>query len=146
MARDLRTLACIFTALVHITRIGRYGKDIANILLKELNGKTQHMKKLITLSSMIKNVESMVKDTLTALDNEDISILDGFSERDDVVDGQRMEIFRECLTYMMEDSKNIPFSIAYIMVARYLERCGDHACKIAEKVIYMVKGEIVEIR
>ncbi|MBN2157464.1 MAG: phosphate signaling complex protein PhoU [Candidatus Lokiarchaeota archaeon] len=146
MAKDLRTLACIFTALVHITRIGRYSKDIANILLKELKDKQQHMKKLITLSSMIENVESMIRDVLTAFDTKDLRILEGFSERDDIVDEQRMEIFRECLTYMMEDSKNIPFCIAYIMVARYLERCGDHACRIAEKIHYMVEGRIIEVR
>jgi len=144
MAKDLRTLAAIFNTIVHITRIGRYGKDITNIVMKELEGK-QHIKKLITLTSMIQNVESMISDALNAFDSEDLSLLDGFNERDDVVDEQRQEIFRECLTYMMEDPKTIPQCIAYIMTARYLERCGDHACEIAEKVYYMVKGEIVEI-
>lgn len=145
MASDLRTLAAIFNAIVHFTRIGRYGKDIANIVIKELEGK-QHIKKLVTLSSMIQNVESMLSDVLKAFDEEDITLLEGFSERDDIVDAQRKEIFRECLTYMMQDQKTIPQCIAYIMTSRYLERCGDHACKIAEKVHYMVKGKIIEIR
>jgi phosphate transport system protein len=145
MASDLRTLAAIFNTIVHLNRIGRYGKDIANIVRRELDGK-QHIKKLVTLSSMIQNVESMVSDVLKAFNENDITILEGFSERDDIVDAQRQEVFRECLTYMMEDQRNIPQCIAYIMTSRYLERCGDHACRIAEKVIYMVNGEIVDIR
>lgn len=145
MASDLRTLATIFNAIVHLTRIGRYGKDIANIVRMELEGRA-HIKKLVTLSSMIINVESMISDVLKTFIEGDITILEGFSERDDIVDAQRQEIFRECLTYMMEDQRNIPQCIAYIMTSRYLERCGDHACKIAEKVIYMVDGKIVEIR
>lgn len=62
------------------------------------------------------------------------------------VDALRHSIFREGITYMMEDPKNIPRCTHYIMVARYLERCGDHACKIAENVHYMETGERVEIK
>jgi phosphate transport system protein len=145
MASDLRTLAAIFNTIVHLTRIGRYGKDIANIVRKELEGRA-HIKKLVTLSSMIKNVDSMISDVLKAFSEGDITILEDFSERDDVVDAQRQEVFRECLTYMMEDQRKIPQCIAYIMTSRYLERCGDHACKIAEKVHYMVTGKIIEIK
>jgi phosphate transport system protein len=62
------------------------------------------------------------------------------------VDALRHSIFREGITYMMEDPKNIPCCTHYIMVARYLERCADRACKIAENVHYMETGERIEIK
>jgi phosphate transport system protein len=62
------------------------------------------------------------------------------------VDALRHSIFREGITYMMEDPKNISRCTHYIMVARYLERCADHACKIAENVHYMETGERIEIK
>ena len=68
------------------------------------------------------------------------------TEREATVDALRYSIFRECVSYMMEDPKNITRCSHYIMVSRYLERCGDHACKMSEKINYMVTGERVEIK
>jgi phosphate transport system protein len=65
--------------------------------------------------------------------------------RDDTIDALRHSIFREGISHMMEDPRNITLSTHYIMAARYLERCGDHACKIAENVHYMEMGERIEI-
>ena len=62
-------------------------------------------------------------------------------DRDDEVDELYDTIFREMLTYMMEDPKKITVGIHYILVARYLERMADHACNIGERVVYMVTGE-----
>jgi len=61
------------------------------------------------------------------------------------VDEIRHSIFRECLTYMLENPRNITPCMNYVMIARYLERCADHACEIAEKVHYMITGERIEI-
>ena len=88
----------------------------------------------------------MIEDVLKAFETGDLSIIQDFAERDDNLDALRYSIFRECLTYMMENPKNITRCAHYMMIARYLERCGDHACKIAEKVHYMVTGERVEIK
>ena len=90
-------------------------------------------------------VASLIDDALLAYEKETIEPLKDFSDRDDDVDQLRYAIFRECLTYMMEDPKTITRCTHYVMVARYLERCGDHACKIAEKVVYKVEGKHVEI-
>ena len=87
----------------------------------------------------------MLDDTMNAFKTKDVSNFSDFSDRDDTVDELRYSIFRECLSYMMEDPKVITRCTNYIMVARYLERCADHACKMAEKIYYMVKGERVEI-
>ena len=143
MARDMRTLACVLKMITYLTRIGRYGYDIAKVT-KEMEGK-KHIKKLIDIPAMARIADSMVDDVMQAFKTENIQSLEDFEERDDILDEERYSIFRECVTYMMEDPRNITMCSHYIMIARYLERCGDHACKIAEKVHYMVTGEWVEI-
>jgi phosphate transport system protein len=144
MAVDVRSIAAYLKLTTYITRIGRYGKDIANVT-KELADKP-HFKKLVSLNQMAKIVDEMIGKVLKAF--EELKELDAkaLSEQDDTVDCIRYSIFRECLTYMMEDSKNITRCAHYIMVARYLERCADHACKMAEKINYMVTGKRIEIR
>ena len=143
MAKDMRTIACCLKMNTYLTRIGRYGKDIAKV--NDEMGNNPPFKKLVSIPHMSDIVCKMIDDALTAFETEDISLFKDFKEREDTVDELRYSIFRECLTYMMEDQKVITQGIYYIMVARYLERCGDHACKIAEKINYMVTGEHIEI-
>jgi phosphate transport system protein len=144
MAKDLRTIGAVLKMITYLYRIGRYGKDIAKIT-KALEGK-QHIGKLVEIPYMAKKVEEMVRDALSAFMDEDISHIENFSTRDDELDSLNYSIFRECLTYMMEDPKKITQCSYYIMVSRYLERCGDHACKMAEKIYFMITGERVEIK
>jgi len=143
MAKDMRQIATVLKMITYIARIGRYGKDIANIAI-ELSDKP-HVKELVSIPYMAKEVDSMITDALTAFENEDVRTIDGFTAREKNVDELRYSIFRECLTYMMEDSKTIKRCAQYIMVSRYLERCGDHAVKMAEKVYYMVTGEHIDL-
>jgi len=143
MAKDMRMIACSLKMITYLARIGRYGKDIAKLAI-ELSDKP-HIKKLVSIQHMADIVSKMIEDALTAFDKEEISTIEDFSERDDDVDVLRYSIFRECLTYMMEDQKVISRCMHYAMIARYLERCADHACKMAEKIHYMVTGEHIEI-
>jgi len=143
MAKDLRQIAAILKIITYLNRIGRYGKDIAKISI-ELSDKPQ-VKKLVSIPYMADIVCKMIDDSLKSFEKENIEYIKDFSDRDDTVDQLRYSIFRECLTYMMEDSGNITRCTDYVMVARYLERCADHACKIAEKIHYMVTGEHIEI-
>lgn len=144
MASDLRTIACILKMITYLTRIGRYGKDIANISI-EISDKP-HISKLVTLPHMGEMVVKMISDTMTSFEHRDLSLIQDLGERDDSIDAQRYSIFRESISYMMEDPKTITRLTHYIMIARYLERCADHACKMGEKVHYMVTGEHIEIR
>ncbi len=144
MAKDMRTIACILKMITYLTRIGRYGKDIANVA-KELADKP-HIAKLVEIPYMTELVCKMIDDALKAFEMENISLLEDFSERDDTIDALRYSIFRECITYMMENPANIKRCAHYAMIARYLERCADHACKMAEKIYYMVTGERKEIK
>jgi len=143
MAGDLREIACILKLITYLNRIGRYGKDIAKLVVEfEKDG---HVKKLVSLPHMAELVTGMINDSLYAFETGDISKFNDFIDRETTVDELRYSIFRECLTYMMEDPSVITRCTYYLIIARYLERCGDHACKMAEKIIYMVTGERVEI-
>lgn len=144
MAIDLRSLAAILKIITYLQRIGRYGKDIADVVKKHLSDK-QVALNLVNLRHIYEHVQSMISDALLAFEKMDISLIKDFEARDDEVDKLRWSIFRECLTYMIEDPKYITECAHYMMFARYLERCGDHACKIAEKVSYMVTGKHIEI-
>jgi phosphate transport system protein len=143
MARDMREIACIIKMITYLTRIGRYGKDIAKIT-EELKDRS-HLKKLISIPYMSDIVCAMIDDALVAFETGDLSKFNDFVEREQNVDELRYSIYRECISYMMENPKVIKRCTQYTMVARYLERCADHACKMAEKICYMITGERVEI-
>jgi phosphate transport system protein len=144
VAKDMRSLACALQVVNDSMRIGRYGKDIANTI-KEIFERPV-IGNFISIPHMSELVIAMIDDVVLSYEREDISLIAGMSKRDDVVDSLRASIFRECLTYMMEDPSTISRCIYYVMIVRYLERCADHACKIAEKVYYMQTGERIEIK
>jgi phosphate transport system protein len=144
MAVDMRTIACCLKMTTDLNRIGRYGKDIAKVTKEIYPG--PHIKKIISIPHMNDIVCKMVHDALTAFTTRDLSLIKDFSERDDDVDAHRYSVFRECMSYMMEDQKNIAICTNYILVARYLERCGDHACNIAEQIHYMVTGKRIDLK
>jgi phosphate transport system protein len=143
MAKDLREIACILKMITYLARIGRYGKDIANLTNEFVDMK--HIKKIVSIPHMSQIVCSMIDDALLSFEKEEVSRFKDFVDREDTVDELRYSIFRECLSYMMENPQVITRCMHYTMVARYLERCGDHACKMAEKIYYMVTGERIEI-
>jgi phosphate transport system protein len=142
MAKDMRTIATCLKLNTYLYRIGRYGKDIA-MLVPELSG-SPPLANLMGIPPMADLVLGMIRDSLSAFDREEISLVQDIATRDNTVDALRYSIFQECITSMREDSRTIARCTNYIMIARYLERCGDHACKIAEKIHYMVTGERVE--
>ena len=144
MAKDMRIIACTLKVITASLRIGRYGKVIAKIV-KEIADRP-HIANLMSIPHMADLAIDMVDDAITAYESDDLTLIKDFSTRDDTVDALRHSIFREGITYMMEDPKNISRCTHYIMVARYLERCADHACKIAENVHYMETGERIEIK
>jgi phosphate transport system protein len=104
-----------------------------------------HISKLVSLPQMSSIVCSMIDDALKAFETKDLAHIADFKEREDTIDAMRYSIYREGISYMMENPKYITRCTQYILIARYLERCGDHACKMAEKIHYMVTGEHTEI-
>ena len=144
IAMDLRLLGTILKIITYLTRLGRYGKDIAKVV-EELSTKP-YPASFINLIHMWEHVKTMAEDSFKAFEESDIKYIKNFGQRDNEVDEMRWSIFRENITYMMEDPKLITPCLFFVMIARYLERCGDNTCKIAEKVYYMVTGQHVEIK
>jgi phosphate transport system protein len=144
VAKDMRMIACSLGLISSSERIGRYGKDIANIVVAI--GDEPEVGNLVSIPHMADLVLSMINDALSAYETGELALIRNHSMRDDVVDALRHSIFRECITYMMEDPKTITRCTNYVMVARYLERSADHSCKMAEKIHYMITGERVEIK
>ncbi len=85
----------------------------------------------------------MVKESLDAFVRRDTQSARRVRAEDAEVDALREQIFRELLTYMMEDPRTIPRAIRLILISRFLERIGDHATNIAEMVVYMVEGKMI---
>ncbi|MFW5953625.1 MAG: phosphate signaling complex protein PhoU [Candidatus Natronoplasma sp.] len=142
VASDLRMIGTCLKIITDLDRIGRYSKDITKVT-KRLTGEP-HMKKLISIPNMAELTIEMVDLSVKAFMEEDEEMIDEIYEREEKVDAYYDETFREILTYMMEDSNNITKGTQYILVIRYLERIADHACNIAERVVYMETGERVE--
>lgn len=143
MATDLRTLGAILKIITYLYRIGRYGKDIAAVV--DMLNTEYPISEMVGIRHMWEHVKPMITDAIYSFKHANIDRLADFEERDDEVDQMRWSIFRESVSWCIEDPTNITTSAHVIMIARYLERCGDHACKIAEKVHYMVTAEHIEI-
>jgi phosphate transport system protein len=142
VAKDMRMIFCILKISSALERVGRYGKDIANVVY--YTAETPHLAHLLSIPHMSVMVIEMVSDVITAFREGDATILSDYTERDNEVDALGYSIFRECITYMLEDPATITRCMNYVMVARYLERSGDHACKMAELITFMVTGKRTE--
>jgi phosphate transport system protein len=143
VAKDMRTIVCTLKVINASMRIGRYGKVIANIV-KEIADKP-HIAHMMSIPHMADLAIEMIDDAIKAYETDSVALIADFSTRDDTIDALRHSILREGITHMMENPRVITRCTHYIMAARYLERCADHACKIAENVHYMNTGERIEI-
>ncbi len=141
MAVDLRFILSISRINNDLERIGDQAVNIAQSALRVL--RHPQVKPYVDLPRMSALAEGMVRDSLNALVQRDAELARSVLVRDDEVDRLRDQIFRELLTYMMENSAVIFPAFELILVAKNLERIGDHATNIAEDVIYMVAGRDV---
>jgi phosphate transport system protein len=141
VAKDLRTIGTYLKVITDFDRIGRYARDIAEVTIHAQI--MAHFKPLVSIPHMAEMAEQMVDLSVEAFLKRDTTMTQEVFELEDKVDSLYDEIFREVITYMMEDSKKIGLGINYTLVARYLERIADHACNISERVIYMVTGQRV---
>jgi phosphate transport system protein len=150
MAKDLRTVVACLKVAGALERIGRYGKDIAKVVgnLAEEGAFTnkRSLADLLSIPTMARMAGAMIDRSLAAFETGDLALVEDFVARDDAVDALGYSIFRECVTYMLEDQSTITRGARYVMVARYLERSADHACTIAEATVFMQTGERVEIK
>jgi phosphate transport system protein len=141
VAKDLRTIGTYLKVITDFDRIGRYARDIAEVT--EHDHLLAHFKPLVGIPHMANMAVQMVDLSVRAFLERDTGPTKEVFDLEDKVDSLYDEVFREVITYMMEDSRKIGLGIDYTLVARYLERIADHACNISERVIYMVTGERV---
>lgn len=139
MARDLRIISTGLKITTDLERMGDHAYDIAKITLSMANQPL--IKPLVDIPRMAQMAQKMLKDSLEAYTTLDIALAEQVCLNDDEVDNIYHQVFRELLTYMMEDPKTISQATQLIFVARYLERIADHATNIAEWTIYLVTGQ-----
>ncbi|MBI4598541.1 MAG: phosphate signaling complex protein PhoU [Candidatus Omnitrophica bacterium] len=141
-AKDLRFIAMALKINNDLERMGDQAVNIAERTLELL--KEPLLKPLIDIPRMAEVAQQMVKDSLDAFVRQDAALAQSVCERDDEVDQYDDQIFRELLTYMMEDPKAITRSVNLILVSRHIERIADHATNVAEDVIYMAQGKNIK--
>ena len=141
MATDLRFVLAVSRINADLERIGDQAVNIAQSALRVVQH--PHVKPYIDLPRMSRAAEEMVRDSLNALVNKDVEMARTVMLRDDQVDHLRDQVFRELLTYMMENASVVFPAFELILVAKNLERIADHATNIAEDVIYIVAGRDV---
>jgi phosphate transport system protein len=140
-ARDLRLIT---TALKITTDLERAGDMAVNISERavELSREPQ-LKPYIDIPRMASTAQTMLHDSLDAFVREDVELALRVCEEDDEVDALTHQIFRELLSYMIEDPATITRAMRLVFVSKYLERIADHATNIGEMVIFMVKGKSI---
>lgn len=143
MAKDLRLIATVLRMIVDMERMADHVEDIAIIAI-DLHDQT-YMKPLIDIPRMGSIAEQMVEKAIQALIDEDRELALSLVEMERELDGLYEQIFRELLSYMMQDHKNIPQATSLLLVAGHLERIGDHATNLGEMILYLVDGRRVDL-
>ncbi|PYS49668.1 MAG: phosphate transport system regulatory protein PhoU [Acidobacteria bacterium] len=139
VASDLRFIATALKIVRDIERIGDTAVNIAE-RARELIQEPE-LKKLIALPIMAEAAQRILKESLDAFVNSDADLAQKVVNEDDTVDDLYEQIFRELLTYMLEDTRNISRALKLIFIAKNLERVGDHSANIGEMVVFMVRGQ-----
>ena len=140
MAVDLREVVSALRVANDLERIGDLAKNIGK-RVSAIESDFQPLKLIRGLEHMTDLVQSQVKSVLDAYASHDLPAAMGVWKGDEEVDAICTSLFRELLTYMMEDPRNISFCIHLMFCAKNIERIGDHATNIAETVFYMIEGQ-----
>jgi phosphate transport system protein len=141
MAADLRTIVAAVKINTDLERVG----DLAVNIAEAARRYTSHppVKKLIDIPRMATIAQTMLRDALDAFVRRDVDLAQHVLNEDDRLDALKTQIFRELLTYMLQDPSTIEPALDLILVSRHLERIGDHATNIAEDVIFIVSARDV---
>ena len=139
VASDLRFIATAIKIVGDIERIGDNGVNIARRALEIMT--EPELDPIIDVPVMARAAERILKESLDAFVNEDVELAERAIESDSYINDVSEQMFRELLTYMLEDPSTVSRALRLMFVARNLERVGDHAANIAEMVVFLVRGE-----
>ncbi len=140
-ARDLRLIT---TGLKITTDLERIGDMAVNICerVTELNEEPQ-LKPFIDIPQMAEIAQRMLRQSLDAFIREDTELALKVCAEDDTIDALNNQLFRELLSYMVEDPRTVTRAARLLFISKYLERIADHATNISEMVVFMVKGKSI---
>jgi phosphate transport system protein len=141
MAADLRTIVAAVKINTDLERVGDLAVNIAEAARRYASHPP--VKKLIDIPQMATIAQSMLRDALDAFVRHDLDLAQRVLNEDDRLDALKTQIFRELLTYMLQDPHTIEHALDLILVSRHLERIGDHATNVAEDVIFIVSARDV---
>jgi len=140
-ARDLRLVTTAMKIATELERISDLSENVSERVI-ELNEEPQ-LKPYIDIPMMGNMARVMVKHSIDAFVKEDAQLARKVLADDDYVDDLMEQLFRELLSFMLEDTRTISRAIRLSFIAKYLERMADHATNIAELVVYLVEGKII---
>jgi phosphate transport system protein len=140
-ARDLRLVTTAMKIATELERISDLAENVCERAI-ELNEEPQ-LKPYIDIPRMGNLARMMVKESIDAFVKDDSTLARKVLTDDDSVDDLMEQLFRELLSFMLEDTRTITRAIRLSFIAKYLERMADHATNIAELVVYLVEGKII---
>ncbi|MFF8799996.1 MULTISPECIES: phosphate signaling complex protein PhoU [unclassified Methylobacterium] len=140
LAIDLRETISGIRVSGDLERIGDLAKNIAKRVVA-ISDQAQPQKIVLGVQHMSDLVQEQLKDVLDAYASRDVAAAHEVWERDSAIDALYNSLFRELLTYMMEDPRNISFCTHLLFCAKNVERIGDHTTNVAETIEYLVTGE-----
>lgn len=140
-ASDLRFITTVMKIAGNLERASDLAENIAERAI-ELNAEPQ-LKPYIDIPVLANRAGGMVKEALNAFAGRDTALARKVCRKDDFVDNLTEQIFRELLSFMLEDSRSISRAVRLVYIGKYYERIADHATNIAELVVYMVEGKII---
>ena len=140
VAGDLREIVSFMDLITNLERMADHAKGIAKIVV--MHDQAPLLKPLIDIPRMADKAGEMIRRSLKAFITQDVAAAKAIIEMDNEVDALYDQIFRELLTYMMEDAKTITRAVYLIWVSHNLERIADRVTNICERIIFMVTGEI----
>ena len=143
LAGDLREIITILLIAIELERIADHAKNLAEIVIHM--GNEPLLKPLIDIPRMAEVDQEMLTQVLDAFARNDSDLALRVARRDDEVDALYVQVFRELLTYAIQDPKTVQRALNLLFAAHNLERIGDRITNIAERVIYMVTGRLEEI-
>jgi len=143
MASDLRTIVSVLYIIVDLERMGDHAEGIAKLAL--LLSQEPPLKPYIDIPRMAQVATGMLRDAVEAFRRRDPQMARAICDRDDEVDALYDQVFRELLTFMLQDPRTIQRATWLTWVAHNLERIADRATNICERVVYLVEGRIEEL-
>ncbi|MBI2958362.1 MAG: phosphate signaling complex protein PhoU [Chloroflexi bacterium] len=142
VARDLRFIVAVLNIIVDLERMADHAEGNAKISL--MMGDQPPLKPLIDIPRMAAKANEMLKNSLNALVARDVGAARKVCADDDEIDALYDQVYRELLTFMLKDPTTIDRATHLLWVAHNLERVGDRATNIAERVVFLVTGKMTE--